>query len=149
MNAGDFNVSGSTKVTATGVTILLTGHNAGVTINATGTITMSPADSSTAGKFAGFAFFLDQSVTGYLSQSKIEQAQMTASGVFYLKGQQLIIDKKASVTLNPGSIIADFILPDGGSALTLNGTMNSSTVAEQALRKTVPSHRPILLPNQS
>jgi Flp pilus assembly protein TadG len=150
MNAGDFNVSGSgSDVTAKGVTILLTGKGAGVTINTTGTVTFTPADSSTAGVFAGFAFFLDQSKTGYLSASQIAQAKLNVSGVVYLKGQQLVLDKKATVTINPGSIIAGFILPDNGSSLILNGTANTATVVEQAMRKPIQNNRPILLPNQS
>ena len=146
MKAGDFNVSGTnTNVTATGVTVLMTGSNAGITINTTGTITMSPADSSAAGVFAGFSFFLDQSTTNYLDKSQVQSATMNMSGVLYLKGQKLIPDKNAVITINTGVIIADEILPVGGSKLNLTGTLSSPTAVQQAMKKSLPSNTPVLV----
>lgn len=149
MKGGDLAISGTgVNVVAKGVTFLLTGKGAGVTINTTGAITMSPASAGTAGQFDGFVFYLDQSGSGgaYLSQSKIQATTMTASGVFYLKGQQLIISNKANVTVNPGSIIAGFILPDTGSYLNLTGTINSPSAALAALKKTgATSGGPVLV----
>jgi hypothetical protein len=145
---GDLNVSGKANVTAAGVTFLLIGKGAGVTINTTGTITMSPAAAAAAGQFDGFVLFLDQTGTGgaYLSTSNIQATTMNLSGVVYLKGQQLKISNKAKMTVNPGSIIAGFILPDGGSSLNLTGTINSPSAALASLKKKgVTSGGPVLI----
>jgi Flp pilus assembly protein TadG len=148
---GDLNVTGKNfNVTATDVTFLLTGKGAGVTINLTnGNIAFSPNTTAAAGQFAGFVFFLDQSISGYLSTSQIVGANVTMSGVVYLTGQQLVLNNKASVTVNPGSIIAGFILPNGGSSLVLNSTATSPTPVQAAMTKSLPSTVPVLLPVQA
>jgi len=151
MKNGDLNISGKNfNVTANGVTVLLTGKGAGVTINLTnGNIAFSPDTNADAGQFAGFVFFLDQSVTGYLATSQIVAANVTMSGVVYLKGQQLVLNNKASVTVDPGSIIAGYILPNGGSSLTLNSTSTPETTVQAAMSKPLPSTVPVLLPSQA
>jgi len=150
MKNGDLNISGKNfDVTATGTTFLLTGKGAGVTINLTnGTINFSPDTSADAGQFAGFQFFLDQSVSGYLANSQFVAATITMSGVIYLKNQQMVLNNKASVTVDPGSIIAGYILPNGGSSLVLNSTLSPSTTVQQAMTKSLPSSSPVLLPPQ-
>lgn len=132
---GDLNISGSaTNVTADGVTFILTGKGAGVTISTAGTVTITPASVANAGQFAGFSFFLDQNTAGYLSASTVSAAKMKATGVMYLNGQQLVVNKNANLTVTPGSIIASYILPDSAT-ITLNGLSSPPSNAEVAMQK--------------
>jgi len=142
---GKFQIVGDdTNVTATGATFVLVGSNAYLQFNTKGTITMSPATNSDAGQFGGFQFYFDDPdipVGGKKkgnkkgSKSTIAGGKVTASGIFYLQGQKLIFGEGADVTINPGSIIADYILPDEGAIVRLTGSMNTSTTAEQQMRK--------------
>jgi Flp pilus assembly protein TadG len=145
---GELTISGKNfNVTAKGVTFILTGKDACVLVSLqNGKFETSPADASTAGQFAGFAFFLNPATTNAKDASTIKYANVTTSGVIYLKGQKLEFDNAATVTVNPGSIIAGFILPDGGSKLVLNGSMNTTTPTEIAMRKSLGNRRPVLLP---
>ena len=49
------------------------------------------------------------------------------------------------ITVNPGSIIADMILPDGGSTLNLTGSLNSSLAILNSMKKGATSGGPILV----
>ena len=144
---GDLKILGSSNVTAKEVTFLISGTNSNLDISTTGTITMSP---SGAGQWAGFLFYYDQpSSTSNKKGSKagkntIASATMNISGVIYLVGQTLNITHGANVTVNPGTIIADFILPDGGY-LNLTGTVNSPTAVQQAMRKSLPGRIPVII----
>jgi ABC-type polysaccharide/polyol phosphate transport system ATPase subunit len=69
---------------------------------------------------------------------------MNFSGVMYFVGQTLAISNNATVTVSPGSIIADMILPNNGH-LNLTGTVNSPTAAQQAMKKTITSNTPTLV----
>ena len=151
---GKLHVTGnSTNVTANNVTFLITGNNAGLDINTAGTFTISPASDAVAGKFGGFAFYVDASSSNSgnnsgskwgkkggkkgnskSGSSKIRKVTMNASGIFYFAGQKLEIENGADVTINPGSIIADFLLPKNAS-LDLTGTLNSSNAALSNLQK--------------
>jgi hypothetical protein len=64
------------------------------------------------------------------------------SGVVYLAGQILNITQAAKVTVNPGAIVADFILPDGAD-LTLSSQLNSSNPA--LFSKTIAGNVPVLV----
>ena len=118
---GDLTVSGAANVTATEVTFLISGKdsnsNSNINVNTTGTLTMSPNTSSAAGQWAGFVFYYDQSSAQKNTSgvSTIEKAKVNLSGIIYLAGQKFAIKSGAVVTVNPGSIIADFILPDKSS----------------------------------
>jgi Flp pilus assembly protein TadG len=143
IDGGALQVSGNTTdITANGVTFLLTGSNAGVNINTSGNVQITAASDAVAGTFGGFVFYLDQSANA-AGSSTIQAANMTASGIIYLRGQKLNITNGAAVVVNPGGIVADFILPDGAS-LNLTGTLSSSTAAGSAFQKSLPSQTPVL-----
>jgi hypothetical protein len=57
------------------------------------------------------------------------------SGIIYLVGQPLTISNGAVVNVNPGSILADMILPDQGGTLNLTGTINSPWAALNSMKK--------------
>jgi len=57
------------------------------------------------------------------------------SGIIYLVGQPLTISNGATVNVNPGSILADMILPDGDATLNLTGTLNSSLAVLNSMKK--------------
>jgi Flp pilus assembly protein TadG len=136
---GDFQVLGSSSLTGNGVTMLLSGQNTNVNINTTGTITMSP---STSGSWAGFLFYWDQPNSAKKGQKNVfSGATMNLSGILYFVGQTLDITGGAHVTVNPGSIIADFLLPDNAH-LTLNGTVSSPGAH---LTKALDSSIPVLV----
>ena len=145
---GDFQILGSSNVTANNATFLISGSSSNININTTGTVTMSPNTSGSAGQWAGFQFYYDppsssnNKNSAKAGQNTISSAQMTISGVVYLAGQKLNIKQGASLTVNPGVIVADFILPDGGS-LSLTGDLNSANPAN--LKKAVESTVPILI----
>jgi hypothetical protein len=69
-------------------------------------------------------------------ENSIQKVKLNSSGIIYLVSQQLMIDNNAVVTINPGSIIADFILPDNGGALNLTGSINSSLAVLNSVKKT-------------
>lgn len=144
IQSGDLQVLNSASVIATGVTFLLSGSSTNLNINTSGTVTLSPVTDSSAGNWAGFVFYWDQPSAKKGQTNLISNATVNASGIFYFVGQTLSITNGAKVTINPGSIIADFILPDSGH-LTLNGTINSPTAAQQAMQKSVASTNPVLV----
>ena len=141
---GKFQIVGNSNVIANGVTFLLVGSNAYLDFQTTGTITMSPA-SAAAGKFSGFQFYYDdpefdgngkKKGNKKGAKSTISNAKMTSSGIFYLQGQEFITDSGAVITINPGSIIAHTIRPDGNSTLNLTGDINSTNAALGSMKKT-------------
>ena len=68
------------------------------------------------------------------SATIFKQISVKASGIIYLAGQKLIIGNGANFELKPGSIVADYILPQGGN-LDLTGSLATKTAAEVAMRK--------------
>jgi Flp pilus assembly protein TadG len=135
---GDFKVTGSANVTANNVTFLLSGANTNLDISTTGTLTLSPNTDASAGQFAGFVFFYDLPSSKKNSGAKdaIKNATVNMSGVIYLVGQPLTISNGATVNVNPGSIMADMILPDQGGTLNLTGTLNSPLAVLNSMKKT-------------
>jgi Flp pilus assembly protein TadG len=143
---GDFKVTGSANVTANNVTFLISGQNSNLDIQTTGTLTLSP-NTDSAGQWAGFVFYYDlpSSKNNSNGKSTIAKATVNMSGVIYLVGQQFHITSGAVVNVNPGSILADFILPDGGT-LNLTGSLNSSLAVLNSLKKTgTASVSPVLV----
>lgn len=141
---GDFTIANSANVTGNGVTFLISGQNSNLNFTTTGTITMSPYTDSSAGQWAGMLFFWDQPSTSKGSTETFSNGTMTFSGIMYFVGQTLAITNNAKVTVTTGSIIADMILPDKGH-LTLTGTTNSPTAAQQAMKKSIASTTPMLV----
>ena len=68
------------------------------------------------------------------STTSFKQIQFSANGIIYLAGQKLIIGNGADFKLKPGSIVADYILPQGGN-LDFTGSLSTTTAAEVAMRK--------------
>lgn len=139
---GPLKITAATNITASGVTFALTGKDAAVEIDTPATINLSAANAADAGIYAGFVFFL-KNFTG-AGGSEILKAKVNASGIIYLAGQELNLKSKAVVTLNPGTIVAGFILPDDAT-LVLNGTLNTATSAEIALQKAAVTGIPRLM----
>ena len=134
---GDFKVTGSANVTANNVTFLKSGANTNIDIQTTGTLTLSPNNDASAGQWAGFVFFYDLPSSKKNSGAKdtIKNATVNMSGIIYLVGQPLTISNNAVVNVNPGSILADMILPDGDATLNLTGTLNSSLAVLNSMKK--------------
>ncbi len=134
---GDFKVTGSANVTANNVTFLMSGANTNIDIQTTGTLTLSPNNDASAGQWAGFVFFYDLPSSKKNSGAKdtIKNATVNMSGIIYLVGQPLTISNNAVVNVNPGSILADMILPDGDATLNLTGTLNSSLAVLNSMKK--------------
>lgn len=147
---GDLQILSESNVTGSGVTFLISGSKSKVKISTTGTITLSPDVDKSAGQWAGFLIFQnppssnggDDKCSDKGQDATIQSATMNVSGTFYFAGEKLNITKGANVTVNPGSIIADFLLPDGGH-LTLTGDANASGDAN--LTKSLASTTPILV----
>jgi Flp pilus assembly protein TadG len=135
---GDLQVLGSSTLSGSGVTLLLSGKNTNVNINTTGTITLSP---TTTGQWAGFLFYWDQPSARQGQTNIFATATMNFSGILYFAGQKVDINGGANMTVDSGSIIADFLLPDNGH-LTLNGTFSG---AGTRLTKALDSSTPILV----
>jgi hypothetical protein len=147
---GDFTVTGSANVTATNVTFLITGALSNLNISTTGTLTMSP--NTAAGQWSGFLFYYDQpsaignKVSTKQGKNTIQSATLNGSGIIYLVNQTLNITNDATVTIDPGSIIADMILPDSGGSLNLTGSINSSLAVLNSMKKTgAASGGPVLV----
>jgi Flp pilus assembly protein TadG len=152
---GDLNISGST-VTANGVTFLLTGSGPQFSISSNSQVTITPANAAAAGPFAGFAFYLDNNSTspcvaitdgnqfskkakgstGNCVSNISNNSTVTMSGIIYLFGEALVVENYSRLTVNPGSIVADFILPNTNSTVSLIGSLNTGTSAEIAMQKT-------------
>ncbi len=141
---GDFQIQNSANAIGNGVTFLISGQNSNVNFTTSGTITMSAYAGSDAGQWAGFLFFWDQPSTSKGSTEVFSNGTMNFSGVLYFVGQTMSITNGANVTVNPGSILADMLLPNKGH-LTLTGTMNSPTAAQQAMKKSITSNTPVLM----
>jgi Flp pilus assembly protein TadG len=108
---GKFQVVGSgTNVQAEDVTFVLSGKNAGFFSNSTGTFNITP------------------------NSTTISGTRLTGSGIFYFVGQSLKIEDRADVRIEPGSIIADFILPVAAK-LQLKGELAAGSLNEAALQK--------------
>jgi hypothetical protein len=86
-------------------------------------------------------FFWDQPSTKKGQTDVISSTTANLSGILYFAGQTLSITGGAHVTVSPGSIIADFLLPDNAH-LTLNGTLNAPGAH---LTKALDSSTPVLL----
>jgi Flp pilus assembly protein TadG len=153
INGGTLTIKGGSasslmNVTATGVTFLMTGNNAGFNLQNLN-LTMTP-NTTTAGTFNGFLFFLDQSCGSsckYVAQSTMDTVTMSSNGVFYLVGQKFEIKKTSNITLNTGSIVADMLLPQDSAILNITGHLNTGSAAQIALQKTANSstNRPVLV----
>jgi len=141
---GDFTIANSANATGNGVTFLISGQNSNLNFTTSGTITMSPYTDSSAGQWAGMLFFWDQPSTSKGSTETFSNGTMNFSGIMYFVGQTVAILNNATVTVSPGSIIADMILPNKGH-LNLTGTVNSPTAAQQAMKKSITSNTPMLV----
>lgn len=133
---GPLKVAGNyTDITANGVTFILTGRNAGIDIRSGGIWRQTPSTKAIGGKFAGFLFFLDpQTLRDADSSSVFQGIDMELSGIMYLAGQAVVISKGSNVKMDPGSIVADYLLPQSGN-LDLRGSLETKTGAEIAMRK--------------
>jgi Flp pilus assembly protein TadG len=153
INGGTLTIKGGsstslTNVTATGVTFLMTGNNAGFNLQNV-KLTMTP-NTTTAGNFNGFLFFLDQSCgskCNYAGKSTMDTVTMSGNGIFYLVRQQFSIQKTSNITLNTGSIVADMLLPQDSAILNITGQLNTGSSAQIALQKMANSstNRPVLV----
>ena len=150
---GQLKVSNAKTINATGVTFLLTGNNAGLNIDMTkysgSAFNITPDMNSDAGQFAGFLFFLDQTPgsdghTHYQGQSVLKGVTMNTNGIIYLTGQQLQMQNNSNITINPGSLIAGYILPQS-SKLSLTGNVNAPGAAAAAMKKSITSNTPVLV----
>jgi Flp pilus assembly protein TadG len=131
---GDFTIQNSANVTGTGVSFLLSGTSSNINITTTGTLNLS---ASTSGAWAGFLFFWDQTTTSKGQTDIIQAATANLSGILYFAGQTLSIKGGAKVTVSPGALIADMLLPDNGH-LTLNGSTSASYNLTKAMDATSP-----------
>jgi len=153
LNPGVYIINGGTltmkgKVTAKGVTFLMTGNNAGFNLQNL-ILDMTP-NTTTAGNFNGFLFFLDQSCgskCNYAKQSTMDTVTMSGNGIIYLVGQPFSIQKASVITLNTGSIIADMLLPQDTAILNITGQLNTGSAAQIALQKVsnASTNRPVLV----
>ena len=152
---GSLKVSGSknnagVNLTAKGVTFLLTGQNAGVNISTAGTFTHTPASNGDAGVFDGFLYYLDQTIDAkgkptYAQSSVFSGTTVNANGIIYLAGQEFVVDSGAVFNIKPGSVVAGYILPEGGATFNLTGEMPSSSFALEAMQKTGYTQGPTLV----
>lgn len=139
---GPFKVSGAANVTANGAVFFLMGNNAGLDFSGGGTLNFTAASTATAGDFSGFTFFLDPAAlvsgkkgkSAVAPESKITTSKVNVNGFIYLAGQKLVLKSGAKLNVNPGGIIADYLLPDN-STVHVVGTVDSSTHAGQLGQK--------------
>jgi Flp pilus assembly protein TadG len=147
---GDLTIAGTgVNITADEVTFVLSGPNPSFSLDTNGKVILNANRTLAAGDFAGFAVYVDATnpVTakkGKGGKAFIGKADMQASGIFYFAGQTFAIEDGAKVNINPGSIVADFILPVSAS-LQLYGSMNTATSAEIQMRKTSETGVPVLV----
>ena len=128
-------VGDKTDISAPGVTFIFLGRNAGIEVRSGGVWNQTASTKVTGGQYAGFLFFLDPaSKEDAASSSKIEGMDLNLKGIIYLVGQKLLISRDSNVTMNPGSIVADYLLPQSGN-LTLYGDLTTTTASEVAMRK--------------
>ena len=132
-----------TNVTATGVTFVLEGTNAGLTVNSGGHLVFSPA--SGAGDLDGFAFYQDPGAsTNPLPTSYVRNAQMTVDGALYFSPSAFVMSSGANMTVNNGSMVTGYLLAQGGR-LVFNGVGTAATASQIALQKDVENTAPVLV----
>lgn len=144
---GTLRICGAANVDAAGATFILTGKDAGLSVDSTGTLTFSPAPATTSGALDGIVFYLDPAHTGAPApcaggkpgpgggaQSTVSKAQVGVSGYIYLAGQKLVLNQGAKLTVNPGGIVADFLLPDNAT-VKIVGQIDNATHAGQLAQK--------------
>jgi hypothetical protein len=81
----------------------------------------------------------------YADKSSWKNVQLNANGIVYLNGQKFNIDGSSAVTLNTGSIIADSLLPDHNSILSVTGEIGSASSAQSNLKKQGYTNIPVLV----
>jgi Flp pilus assembly protein TadG len=150
INAGTLTMKNNINVTANGVTILLTGHNAALNFQ---NVNLNMTPSTSAGDFSNFLFFLDQSgcttqSNGTVScpfndKSQWQNVTMNTNGIIYLSNQEFDIQSgtksptpPTALTLNPGSLIAGLIVPSGNLVFTVTGYSTGTSGAPSSLQKT-------------
>ena len=99
------------------------------------------------GVFAGFVFYINSSAGNNGPSFTIEKgATVTWNGIAYLIGAKFLIQDASSLTINPGSLVADFIEGDDSSTMSLTGTLNTSSSAQIAMEKQGSSgNEPVLV----
>lgn len=128
-------VGDKTDISAEGVTFIFMGEKTGIEVRSGGVWNQTASTKANGGQYAGFVFFLDPaSREDAKSSSKIQGMDLNLKGIIYLVGQKLLISNGSNVTMNPGSIVADYLLPQGGN-LTLNGDLSTTTASEISMRK--------------
>jgi Flp pilus assembly protein TadG len=160
---GNFSVVASSNVIAVGVTFLLTGKDPTFSIGGTASVVQSPAPASVAGSFGGMSLYLDSAATlsscspsgpgpagGGTSDGKgvlayawphacvsgvYGNASYTTSGIVYLARMAFSADDNAQVTINSGSLVADYLVAGSSATLSLTGSNDTSTSAAIAMRK--------------
>lgn len=142
IQGGDLIIQDTVNVTATGVTFVLSGKDTNVKIITSGTVTMSPNLNAAAGQWAGFQFYYKPFSASTNNTSTFSAGTIKMSGVMYLAGQTLEITKKAKVTVDPGAIVAAYLLPDDAS-LTLSSTIDPTNPA--LFSKKIANSSPILV----
>jgi Flp pilus assembly protein TadG len=165
INSGDLTITGNSIVTANGVTILFTGTGPNFYINQNAQLTITPASGSVAGQFAGFVFYLDNNsdmtacasvtdgarLTGGKSAGDCvnavdNNAKLTMSGIAYLTNAAFLADNNAVVTVNSGSLIANFLVANNNAVFSLTGTGTATTSAQIAMQKSGGSNQaPVLI----
>jgi hypothetical protein len=150
INAGTLTMKNNINVTATGVTILLTGNNAGLNFQ---NVNLNMTPSTSAGDFSNFLFFLDQSgcttqkgalQCPFQSQSQWTNVTMNSNGIIYLVNQEFDVNGctksctggSQNITLNPGSVIAGSLVPSGNVVFSVTGYPTYSAGAPGQLQKT-------------
>ena len=64
-----------------------------------------------------------------------ENGKLNMSGIAYVANAAFLADDSAAVTVNPGTLIAAFIVANTNATINLTGTLNTSTGAEIAMQK--------------
>lgn len=145
---GNITITGSSKVTANGVTFVLTGKGPNFYINKTAQFTQT---AMTSGPFAGFAFYLDTSATtscsfsdgGKLAGQKLpndcinavdDSAIATITGIVYLANSAFLADTSANVTVT-GSFISWALVANSAASIAITGAFPSASSAAAAMQK--------------
>lgn len=116
-------------------------------------VTFSPDTGADAGKFAGFVFYFDPASAascnevndgGQLNtppkvgvcESVVDgTATLNVSGVTYLVGTELLVSGSAKMTVNPGTLMVDFLADSSSAQFSLTNTSSAATSAQIALQK--------------
>lgn len=139
---------GSTVVNGTGVTLYLHGPAANLDMSG-GKVTLSPSTDSSAGKLAGVAIYVNNTVakancvisdgnpsgpgsttTSAACINAITGGTLTYSGVAYFRYLAFWVSKTAQVTGTGASLIADYVATGDTSKLTITGVDNAATAAQ-------------------